>query len=123
MRLNWSQMRPLPRKADMSQTKVELLEAKSDLVKYILSKIKSGDWHAVQDGASDIREIDAKLEMLNELAAPRLSDSAAAAVSATVGPERGKDSGTSLYDARTDRYRFADGSVDQSKNELLVGPR
>jgi hypothetical protein len=33
----------------------------------VVSKIKSGDWHAVQDGASDIREIDAKLDVLNSI--------------------------------------------------------
>ncbi len=37
------------------------------LIAYLLSKVKSGDWHAVQDAGSDIREIDAKLELLREL--------------------------------------------------------
>jgi hypothetical protein len=50
----------------MSHTKSDLLEAKTQLIAYVVSKIKSGDWHAVQDGASDIREIDAKLQVLNE---------------------------------------------------------
>ena len=51
----------------MSHTKSDLLEAKTSLIAYVVSKIKSGDWHAVQDGASDIREIDAQLVILNEL--------------------------------------------------------
>jgi hypothetical protein len=51
----------------MSHTKSDLLEAKTALIAYVVSKIKSGDWHAVQDGASDIREIDAKLDVLNSI--------------------------------------------------------
>jgi len=50
-------------------TKSELLEQKQQLVDYIYSKIKANDFHAVQDAASDIREILAKLEMLNEVEA------------------------------------------------------
>ncbi len=34
------------------------------LIDYLLSKVKSDDFHAVQDAASDIREIDAKLSVL-----------------------------------------------------------
>lgn len=45
----------------------ELSESKAALVLYLQSKIKQGDWHAVQDAASDIREIDAKRELLAEL--------------------------------------------------------
>ena len=48
-------------------SKQELLDQKTQLVAYLLSKVKSGDWHAVQDSASDIREIDAKLEVIAEL--------------------------------------------------------
>jgi hypothetical protein len=44
-------------------TVTELVEQKQALVVYLLSKVKSGDWHAVQDAASDIREIQAKLEV------------------------------------------------------------
>ena len=43
-----------------------LLEQKAALIAYLSSKLKAGDWHAVQDAASDIREIDAKLELLAE---------------------------------------------------------
>ena len=38
-----------------------LVDAKAELIAYLVSKTKQGDWHAVQDAASDIREIDAKL--------------------------------------------------------------
>lgn len=48
-------------------TKAELIEQKTQLVAYLYSKLKSGDMHAVQDAASDIREIDSKLELLIEL--------------------------------------------------------
>ena len=47
-------------------TVTELVEQKQALVVYLLSKVKSGDWHAVQDAASDIREIQAKLEILSQ---------------------------------------------------------
>ena len=47
-------------------TRQELLEQKAALIATILGKMKANDWHFVQDAASDIREIDAKIEMLNE---------------------------------------------------------
>lgn len=50
--------------------KAELLEQKAQLVAYCVSKMKAGDWHAVQDAASDIREIDAKLSVLAEMKVP-----------------------------------------------------
>ncbi len=45
----------------------ELRAQKADLVAYLLSKVRSGDWHAIQDAASDIREIDAQLELLGKM--------------------------------------------------------
>lgn len=45
----------------------ELLEQKAQLVAYLQSKLKAEDWHAVQDAASDIRELEAKLEVLRKL--------------------------------------------------------
>ena len=45
-----------------------LARVKEALVAYLLSKVKSGDWHAVQDAASDIREILAKLDILTQRA-------------------------------------------------------
>ncbi len=47
--------------------KEDLVEQKAALVAYLLNKVKAGDWHAVQDAGSDIREIEAKLELLKEL--------------------------------------------------------
>ncbi len=41
-----------------------LCEQRLTLTAYLLSKVKAGDWHAVQDAASDIREIEAKLSVL-----------------------------------------------------------
>ena len=49
-------------------TIAELVEQKEAMVSYLLSKVKSGDWHAVQDAASDIREILAKLDILTQRA-------------------------------------------------------
>jgi hypothetical protein len=44
---------------------IEQLEAQRKmLVEYLKAKLEAGDLHAVQDAASDIREIDAKLEVL-----------------------------------------------------------
>jgi hypothetical protein len=45
---------------------VELQKRKAGLIAYCQIKLESGDWHAVQDAASDIREIEAKLEILRD---------------------------------------------------------
>jgi hypothetical protein len=42
----------------------DLCEQRLALTAYLLSKVKAGDYHAVQDAASDIREIEAKLSVL-----------------------------------------------------------
>lgn len=44
--------------------RAELIEQRTALIAYLLSKVKAADWHAVQDAASDIREINAKLDVL-----------------------------------------------------------
>lgn len=49
---------------DRSQLVADLREQRDQLVAYLLSKVKAGDWHAVQDAASDIRELDAMLKVL-----------------------------------------------------------
>jgi hypothetical protein len=49
-------------------TRQELLEQKAALIATIPGKMKANDWHWVQDAASDIREIDAKIEMIDECA-------------------------------------------------------
>lgn len=46
----------------------DLREQREQLIAYLLSKVKACDWHAVQDAASDIREINARLDVLAELA-------------------------------------------------------
>jgi hypothetical protein len=48
--------------------RTDLSDQKAALVAYCRSKLAAGDWHAVQDAASDIRELDAKLDLLNDLA-------------------------------------------------------
>jgi hypothetical protein len=41
-----------------------LTKRKAVLIEYLRTSIDEADWHAVQDSASDIREIDAKLDIL-----------------------------------------------------------
>jgi hypothetical protein len=48
--------------------RIALIDQKVALIATLQGKIKSGDWHFVQDVASDIRELDAKLELLDEQA-------------------------------------------------------
>lgn len=50
----------------MTEQIQELENQKADLVQYLQSKLRSGDWHAIQDAASDIREINAVLRILYE---------------------------------------------------------
>lgn len=45
----------------------ELESQKKALIFYLKSKVDAGDWHAVQDAASDIREINSKLAVLDSL--------------------------------------------------------
>jgi hypothetical protein len=49
---------------DIGKQIADLCEQRLALTAYLLSKVKAGDWHAVQDAASDIREIEAKLSVL-----------------------------------------------------------
>lgn len=37
------------------------------MVTYLKLKLEESDWHGIADAAMDIREIDAKLEIINEL--------------------------------------------------------
>lgn len=55
----------------MTTTRAELLDQKVSLIAYAVCKLKAGDWHAVQDAASDIRELDAKIDLLTEQEADR----------------------------------------------------
>lgn len=43
----------------------ELEDQRTQLIAYLIAKVKVGDWHAIQDAASDIREVNAKLSILN----------------------------------------------------------
>lgn len=49
-------------------TKADLLEQRAQLIAYAASKLKAGDYHGVADAAMDLREIDAKLDLLAEMA-------------------------------------------------------
>ncbi len=51
-----------------SSVKQELEEQKAALIAYLKSKTAAGDWHACADACMDLREIDAKRELLRELA-------------------------------------------------------
>jgi len=37
---------------------------KTTLISYLLAKVSAEDWHAVADAAMDLREVEAKLEVL-----------------------------------------------------------
>lgn len=37
------------------------------MVQYLLLKVEERDWHGVADAAMDLREMEAKLELLEEL--------------------------------------------------------
>lgn len=52
----------------MEQREVALREQREQMIGYLLLKVKANDFHGVADAAMDIREIDAKLEVLAELA-------------------------------------------------------
>lgn len=50
----------------MTASRVDKLrEQKRALVAYLESKLAAEDWHACQDAASDIREIEAMLKVLS----------------------------------------------------------
>lgn len=46
------------------QTRDQLEKRRAVVIADLLSKVDAEDWHGVQDCASDIREIDAMLEIL-----------------------------------------------------------
>jgi len=45
----------------------ELQNMKTTLLVYLQAKVKAEDWHGVADAAMDLREIDAKLSVLQTL--------------------------------------------------------
>lgn len=66
-------------------TRTDLQDQRAQLIAYLLSKVKANDFHAVQDAASDIREIDAKLEVLTEQAHEADREAARPAVARRIG--------------------------------------
>lgn len=50
---------------DVIAPKIEKLESQRvTLIRYLEVETKDHDWHAIQDVASDLRDIDAKIEIL-----------------------------------------------------------
>jgi hypothetical protein len=43
----------------------QLIQRRAGLISYLKLKVEEEDWHGCQDAASDIREIEAKMEMIN----------------------------------------------------------
>ncbi len=52
-----------------SRLLIELAEQREGLIVYLQQKVKAGDYHAVQDAASDIREVEAQMTLIKELLA------------------------------------------------------
>ena len=92
----------------MTTHKADLLEQKTSLVAYLASKLKAGDWHAVQDAASDIREIDAKLSVLAEIVPTE------AVLQCPAGH------GDIRYDAFYDSYRCVQCGAQLSANGTML---
>jgi len=44
-----------------------LLRQKKSMVEYLLLKVEQEDWHGIADAAMDIREIVAKISMLEDI--------------------------------------------------------
>jgi len=49
-----------------------LLKEREALLAYLLAKFDNEDWHGVQDAASDLRDIDCQLQILDKFA-PQLN--------------------------------------------------
>ncbi len=45
----------------------ELLSRRGRMITYLQLKVEEQDWHGVADAAMDLREIDAKIDLLTEL--------------------------------------------------------
>lgn len=50
----------------LSNQKTKLQKEKQGMIEYLKLKLDQEDWHGVADAAMDIREIVAKLEILEE---------------------------------------------------------
>lgn len=44
----------------------ELSQMRAVIIEYLLAKVTMEDWHAVSDAATDLREIDVKIQTLKE---------------------------------------------------------
>jgi hypothetical protein len=51
----------------MKNDKQNLLFQKEGMIDYLRLKLEQEDWHGVADAAMDIREIEAKLQVLKEI--------------------------------------------------------
>lgn len=51
----------------MIEKLVRLETQRQTMVTYLLSKVEVSDWHGVADAAMDLREIEAKINLLKEL--------------------------------------------------------
>ena len=51
----------------MTDPTAALRAHRATLITYLLSKADAEDWHGVADAANDLREVDAKLELLANL--------------------------------------------------------
>jgi hypothetical protein len=51
----------------MNNLTQKLTTQKTGLVEYLKLKVLQEDWHAVADASMDIREIEAKLQLLKQL--------------------------------------------------------
>jgi hypothetical protein len=49
---------------NLLELKQTLSEEREALLVYLLAKYHSSDWHGVQDAASDLRDIDCQLQIL-----------------------------------------------------------
>jgi hypothetical protein len=48
------------------ELRAKLLRQRSEMIRYLKLKTWMQDWHGVADAANDLREIDAKLEVIPE---------------------------------------------------------
>lgn len=52
---------------DKNEIVTKLQKQRSLMIEYLDMKRKVHDWHAIMDAAADIREIEAKLALINEI--------------------------------------------------------
>lgn len=51
----------------MIEKLIRLETQRQTMISYLLSKVDVGDWHGVADAAMDLREIEARINLLKEL--------------------------------------------------------